>query len=169
MGSPLSTAWNKKLGYRLHLAARFRRSLCGKVLSPHTVCQPSVARESSPCCQDEAIKTRFAKATPRKTPNKVDLKRFRMPFPDHTSSCSREEKVWARKNISNWDLIGQIMYLIGPCAYMKRLPTYSTPAPRNRPVKAGSQLFIPAGGNKKHGNFCSSCCLIEDGQLKLCD
>jgi hypothetical protein len=35
--------------------------------------------ESSPCCQDEAIKTRFAKATPRKTPNKVEQIFFELP------------------------------------------------------------------------------------------
>ena len=58
------------------LFARFRGSWCGKVLLPPKVCQPSIAREPSACCQDGAIKTRFAKATPRKTPNKVDKQIF---------------------------------------------------------------------------------------------
>ena len=52
---------------------------------------------------------------------------------------------------------------MGHLLQAKRLQPYSTPAPRNRSLKAGSQLFIPEGCSKKHGYFGSSCCLFHNG------
>ena len=63
--------------------------------------------ESSPCCQDEAIKTRFAKATPRKTPYKVD-KKVSNALPRSCVIVFKGEQAWAKINTSNWTYLDKL-------------------------------------------------------------